>query len=102
MHLRLKQLPEPPKRAHLSKSEWLGAIGIFILVFLSTLPVVIPFIFMQNAASAMRVSNITAIAMLFLMGYAFGRMTGRNPWLVGIAMIVIGVILVGMTIALGG
>jgi hypothetical protein len=102
MHLRLKQLPEPPKRAHLSKSEWLGAIGIFILVFLSTLPVVIPFIFMQNAASAMRVSNIIAIAMLFLLGYAFGRMTGRNPWLVGIAMIVIGVILVGMTIALGG
>lgn len=102
IHLRLKQLPEPPEKARLRKDDWLGAIGIFLLVFFSTLPVVIPFIFMKNAAPALRVSNIIAIAMLFLLGCAFGRMTGRNQWLVGIAMIVIGIILVGMTIALGG
>jgi hypothetical protein len=29
-------------------------------------------------------------------------MTGRDPWLVGIAMVVLGSILVGMTMALGG
>jgi lipoprotein signal peptidase len=40
--------------------------------------------------------------MLFLTGYAFGRMTERNPWLVGIAMVFIGAILVAMTKALGG
>jgi hypothetical protein len=40
--------------------------------------------------------------MLFLMGYAFGRMTGRHPLVWGISMIVLGAILVGMTIALGG
>jgi hypothetical protein len=102
IYQRLKQLPEPPERARLNKDNWLGAIGIFLLVFLSTFPVVIPFIFMKNTMPALRVSNAIAIVMLFLMGYAFGRMTGRHPWIVGISMIVIGAILVGMTIAMGG
>ena len=62
----------------------------------------IPSIFMRNAGPALRVSNLVAIVMLFLMGYAFGRMTGRHPWLVGISMVILGSILVGLTIALGG
>ncbi len=102
MHQRLKQLPEPPERAHLGKDDWLGAVGVFLLVFVSTFPVVIPFIFMQNVGPALRLSNAIAIVMLFLTGYAFGRVTGRRPWLVGIAMVVLGSVLVGITIALGG
>ena len=57
---------------------------------------------MHNAGPALRVSNAIAIVMLFLTGYAFGRMTGRQPWLVGISMVVLGSILVGLTKALGG
>jgi hypothetical protein len=102
MHQRLKALPEPPERARLAKDEWLGALGVFLLVFLSTFPVVVPFIFMQKARLALRVSNAIAIAMLFLIGSAFGRITGRRPWVTGISMVVLGAILVGMTIALGG
>ena len=102
MRRRLVHLPEPPALARLSKDEWLGSIGIFFLVFLSTFPVVIPFVFMQNVRPALRVSNAIAIVMLFLTGYAFGRMTGRHPWLVGLAMVALGSILVGMTMALGG
>jgi VIT1/CCC1 family predicted Fe2+/Mn2+ transporter len=98
----LKQLPEPPERARLHMSDWLGAIGVFLLVFFSTFPVVIPFIFMRNVGPALRVSNVVAIVMLFLMGYALGRMTGRHRWLVGISMVILGSILVGLTIALGG
>jgi hypothetical protein len=102
IYQRLRQLPEPPERARLSKDDWLGAIGVFLLVFLSTFPVVIPFIFMQNAVPALRVSNTIAVVMLFLTGCVFGRMTGRRPWLVGIAMVILGSALVGMTMALGG
>jgi VIT1/CCC1 family predicted Fe2+/Mn2+ transporter len=58
--------------------------------------------FMQNVGPALRVSNTIAIVMLFLTGYAFGSLTGRHPWVVGIAMVVVGVFLVGMTMALGG
>ena len=102
LYRRLKQLPEPPDRVRLRKDDWLGAVGVFLLVFLCTFPVVIPFILMHNAGPALRVSNAIAIVMLFLTGYAFGRMTGRHPWLVGISMVVLGLILVGLTMALGG
>ena len=98
----MKPLPEPPEQVRLRWDDWRGAIGVFLLVFLSTFPVVIPFIFMQSAGPALRVSNVIAIVMLFLTGYAFGRLTGRRPWLVGISMVVLGSILVGLTMALGG
>ncbi len=75
---------------------------MFLVVFVSTFPVVLPFIFMKSVGPAMRVSNAIAIVMLFLTGYAFGTITGRRPWLVGLVMVVLGSMLVGMTIALGG
>ena len=102
IHRRLLQLPDPPERAHLGKDEWLGSIGVFLIVFVSTFPVVIPFIFMQNVGPALRLSNAIAIVMLFLTGFAFGRITGRHPWIVGLAMVVLGLFLAGMTMALGG
>jgi VIT1/CCC1 family predicted Fe2+/Mn2+ transporter len=102
IHQRLKQLPKPPERARLSKNDWLGAVGVFLIVFLSTFPVVIPFLFLSNVGPALRISNAIAIVLLFITGYAFGRMSGRQPWLVGISMVVLGVVLVGLTMALGG
>ena len=99
---RLMQLPEPPPLARLSTDDWLGAIGVFLIVFVSTLPVAMPFMFIKSVGPALRVSNTIAIVMLFLTGYAYGTMTGRHPWLMGIGMVVLGFILVGMTMALGG
>ena len=84
MRQRLIQLPEPAARARLSKHDWLGATGVFLVVFLSTFPVVIPFIVMRSAGPALRVSNGVAIVMLFLTGWAFGRITGHHPGLVGL------------------
>lgn len=99
---RLKELPEPPALAHLDRRDLFGGLGVFLLVFLCTFPVVIPFLFMHNAVPALRVSNTIAIGMLFLTGFAFGRLSGHRPWLFGISMIFLGMILVGLTIALGG
>jgi len=102
IHQRLVRLPEPPAKATFKKQDWLGALGVFLLVFLSTFPVVIPFIVMRSALPALRVSNAVAIVMLFITGYAYGRIAGRSPWLIGISMVFVGVILAGMTIVLGG
>jgi VIT1/CCC1 family predicted Fe2+/Mn2+ transporter len=102
MRQRLKDLPEPPERARLAKDEWLGALAVFLWVFLTTFPVVIPFIFMKDAWWAMRFSNAIAIAMLFAAGAMFGRITGRRPWVTGISMVVLGGVLVALTMALGG
>jgi len=102
LHKRLKELPEPLDRAQLHKDDWLGALGVFLLVFLSTFPVVIPFIFMQDAGLALRISDGIAIVMLFLTGYQYGKCIERRPWLIGILMVVLGGVLVALTIALGG
>jgi len=102
MRQRLLQLPEPAGRTRLSKDDWRGALGSFLLVFLSTFPVTIPFMVMDDVVRAMRASNIIAVVLLFVAGYAFGRISGRHPLGFGIGMVVFGVALVGMTIALGG
>ncbi len=102
MRQKLNQLPEPPARPRLSKNDWRGAFGVFLLVFLSTLPVVIPFVFLREAKLALRVSNGIAVVMLFLTGYGYGRYSGGRPWLTGLTMVVLGVACVGLTIALGG
>ena len=102
MRLRLLALPEPADRSLLRGHDWLGAMGVFFLVFLSTFPVVIPFLFMRDVRLALHVSNGIAIALLFLTGYSFGRHIGRHAILTGIVMVVLGAVLVAITIALGG
>jgi hypothetical protein len=99
---RLNQLPDPPVRPRLGKDDWLGAFAVLLWVFVSTFPVVIPFLFMRNAMFALRISNGIAVVMLFLTGYAFGRCAGYRPWLLGGSMVLIGSAMVGLTIALGG
>jgi hypothetical protein len=102
MYRRLQKLPEPPERARLRADDWRGALGVFLLVFLSTCPVVIPFLFMTEAKFALRISNAIAVGMLFATGYAFGRISGGRPWVVGISMVILGAALVALTMAFGG
>jgi VIT1/CCC1 family predicted Fe2+/Mn2+ transporter len=99
---KLVQLPAPPAQPSLGRDEWLGALAVFLLVFLSTFPVTIPFIFMDNLWQAMRTSNAIAIVMLFVTGYAFGRVAEYRPWRSGLVMVVLGSVLVAITMALGG
>jgi hypothetical protein len=91
-----------PRGAALGSPDVVAAIGVFLLVFLSTFPVVLPFLLMRDAASALRLSNTIAVVMLFLAGWSLGRFTGRRAWRTGAIMVLIGVVLVGLTIALGG
>jgi hypothetical protein len=99
---RLVTLPDAPARPRLSREDWRGAVGVFLLVFFSTLPVVMPFVIMTDAARALRISNAIAIALLSGVGVAYGRHAGQSPWVVGISMVLLGSMLVSLTIALGG
>jgi hypothetical protein len=101
MEQRLRQRPEPAIPT-LDRDDWRGALGVFFLVFLSTFPVVIPFLVIKSAVLALRVSNAIAIVMLVAMGYTFARLTARNAWLWGVSMVLLGLVLAGLTIALGG
>jgi hypothetical protein len=102
MRQRLDSLPPPPDKPKLAANDWLAAVGVFLLVFLSTLPVVLPFIFINEARTALRISNGIAIAMLFLSGYALGRHSGQRPWALGLSMVAVGILLTGLAILLGG
>jgi hypothetical protein len=99
---KLVQLPEPPSSPRIAKDEWLGALAVFLWVFGATFPVAVPFIFVEDIAVALRVSNAVAIVLLFVTGYSFGRCAGYHAWWTGLAMVLLGVALVGITIALGG
>jgi len=99
---RLTKLPESTERPRLVKEDWIGALGVFLLVFLSMFPVVVPFIFTSNALLALRISNGIAIVLLFLAGYSFGRFTNHNPWRAGLAIVIFGIMIVGVAILLGG
>jgi VIT1/CCC1 family predicted Fe2+/Mn2+ transporter len=102
LHRRLAALPEPPEQARLGREDWLGGLAVLLLVFLSTFPVVVPFIVMRSAGPALRVSNAVAIAMLFAAGYTYGGVVGRRPWLVGLSMVLLGTCLSALAMALGG
>lgn len=102
MRRKLVQLPPPPDRPRLSRQDWLGALAVFLWVNAMTLPVALPFLFVDHVLRAMRISNAIAVTLLFIAGYAYGRQTEHRPWLMGLAMVLLGGVLVAITIALGG
>jgi hypothetical protein len=99
---RFTELPTPQSHARLYSSDYHAALRVFLLVFLSTFPVVLPFLFLKQPRLALRVSNLVAIVMLFLTGWAYGKYAGYRPWRVGLWMVLIGLAMVALTIALGG
>ena len=102
MRENLRTLPEPPAGPKLTAEDWRGALGVFLLVFLSTFPIVLPFIVVSDIKLASRVSDIIAMTMLFVAGHAYGRYAGHTPWGWGVSMVAIGAVMVGLTTALGG
>jgi hypothetical protein len=98
----LNRVDDLPARPHLAREDGIGALGVFLLVFLSTLPIVVPFLLIADVHVALRASNLVAIGMLFGCGYTLARYGGYRPWSTGLAMVALGMALVAITIALGG
>jgi hypothetical protein len=102
MRERIIQMSRSEVTPRLTARDYQGALGICILVILSTFPVVIPFIFIEDARLALRISNVIAVLMLFGCGFVFALHAGLRPWTTGLIMVAVGVALVGIAIALGG
>jgi VIT1/CCC1 family predicted Fe2+/Mn2+ transporter len=79
-----------------------GAGMACLLVVLATLPPTVPFLLFGDATRALRISNGLAVASLFLAGASLGKAIGVRPWTLGLAMVLLGAALVGLTMALGG
>jgi hypothetical protein len=91
-----------PARPSLTKEDGLRAVAVFLLVFLSTFPVVVPFMVIDEVQTALRTSNLVAIVMMFAAGYTLARHGGYRPLLTGASMVLLGVALVAIAISLGG
>jgi VIT1/CCC1 family predicted Fe2+/Mn2+ transporter len=87
----------------LTGRDFLEAAGVFLLVVLATFPLVVPFLLIDDIATAKHVSRGVAFVMLFIAGYELGRYAGHpRPLRLGAAMAVFGAILILAVIALGG
>src|SRR5262245_48811005 len=99
---KLVGLPDSVSTVQLTSHDFKNAIAIFLLVFVSTFPVVIPFLFIKDTQVALRVSNLVAIALMFLCGWSVAKYVGSNKWAMSISLTLIGIILVLITVVLGG
>jgi VIT1/CCC1 family predicted Fe2+/Mn2+ transporter len=96
-------IPESATRVRLTKDDLKIAVGIFFLVFFSTFPVVIPFLFVKDDPRlALRISNLVAIVLMFVCGWLLAGYGGYNKLRTSLILTVIGVGLVLLTIQLGG
>jgi hypothetical protein len=88
--------------AWLTRADLIGAGGVFLLVFSSTFPVVVPLIVLREPQQALALSNAVAVLMLFFLGRSLGRYAGKSGWRIGFGLVFVGLFLVGLTMALGG
>ncbi|WP_367394552.1 hypothetical protein [Cupriavidus sp. Agwp_2] len=89
-------------RPTLGPEDFLAAAGIFLLVVIATFPVALPFIVFADLSTALLVSRVLTILMLFGAGIALGRHAGFGGWIAGVVMTLVGIALTMAIIALGG
>jgi VIT1/CCC1 family predicted Fe2+/Mn2+ transporter len=89
-------------RTSVTKEDLYGAFLCFWLVFLSCVPVALPFLIFQDPIRALRISNVLLIAMLFVTGQQWAQYAHTNRLVTGLIMVAIGLALVGVAVALGG
>ena len=91
--------PRPP---FWSLHDLAVAAIICVLVFVSTFPLVVPFMVMDDAWLALRASHAVAVVFLFVLGWRLGRWSGASAALAGTAFAAVGTALAVACVALGG
>ena len=94
--------PDLHAPARIQGEDLLGALGVFLLVVASTFPVALPYLLISDLGVAKGVSRGLALVLLFGAGHAVGRYSGVRPMWTGLAMLLIGAVLVVIVMALGG
>ena len=91
-----------PEKTKLQLDDLMGGLASGLLVILTALPGAIPFLFMDDKYQSLRASNYILLGLLFWCGFFWARFTGVNRWLAGLAMTLIGLVLVVAARLLGG
>lgn len=83
------------------RDDILGGTAVGLLIFVATLPIVLPFAVITNPVMALRIAVAITLTMQFLTGFRWGQLVGVNPWRIGAGVTAVGVTLVLITIAFG-
>jgi VIT1/CCC1 family predicted Fe2+/Mn2+ transporter len=102
--IRMEIINTAPKRSRprILWNDLKGAISVFLLVVISTIPVAIPFTIFNKVHLALRISNGIAVLLLFWGGWILARYCGFNKLRTGLYLALVGIGLVFLTISLGG
>jgi hypothetical protein len=92
----------PGRYAGVCGEDWLAALGVFWLVVFASFPAALPFVFIDDAWLALRVSNLILIALFFVIGYQWAGYTTIKPWRAATSLTLFGIAMVAAAIALGG
>lgn len=82
--------------------DFRGAATVFFLVVGTAIPAIIPFLLIADGETALRTSNAVLVALLFVIGYFWGRHVGTRPWQAGLLVMSLGAAMALIAIPLGG
>lgn len=89
-----KRAPAPDRR--LPRKDLVTSVETGVVLWASTLPVLAPFAFLEDGATALAASQAVAVSILFALGAAWGRYSGQSPLRTGIVMAALGLGLAGL------
>lgn len=92
----------PHRSPGLRGEDLMAASAVFLLVFSTSFPAALPFLFIREPWVALRVSNALLIGLLFLIGYNWAGYTSINRWRAAGVLTLFGMLMVGVSILLGG
>jgi len=93
---------QQPSIPGIRREELLGGVAVALIIVVATFPIVVPYLVLRDPHLAVRASNAVALVLLFLLGMRWGRIVGSSPVRVAAGLTLVGLILVGVTIVLGG
>lgn len=88
-------------RTKANKDDILGGIATGMLVFVSGIPLLLPFMFLDDIW-ALRLSRVIGFVMLYTVGHRWGGYIGISRLWTGVTMLSIGITITGVVVALGG
>jgi VIT1/CCC1 family predicted Fe2+/Mn2+ transporter len=86
----------------ITQEDIYGALASGLLVFLTVMPMALPFLLIADAQRALRISNLLCVTMLFFVGYIWARQTSLNRIVAGLLLMLVGLAMVVITVLLGG
>ncbi|HSV07346.1 MAG TPA: hypothetical protein VLI07_12565 [Candidatus Binatus sp.] len=91
-----------PEEVRVQREDLLGGAAASLVVLVATLPIVVPYLLVPDPNLAIRLSNLIALTLLFLLGMRWGQIVGGRSLRIATGLTLIGVVLVVITVVLGG